>query len=387
MYNSQGSQNQADQTSNFFWLIVLVFGIILAIWFFAQEYIVTPILWVRLAEIDALRHLAEWWTPVVQYLHLPVPDLKKLNAIENFIQTADPKAITWENFATLNVLMGHWVRYPLIVILLVLAFVAFFHGGEQFRRVYDMKTLRQADETVWPQTKVTRTIDLIQVDIDEGPWAMAKTPLNFCRENNLTVTTMIAGKKVWSLNEKAAYRLIALQIGPLWNGLENLPMHAKAIALICLLRATSERELAKKLIFQFSESASAGNIDFTGVPENIKRFYQHKIVRFLEMRHAYVFTFMASLLEIGRSDGVLASAEFLWLKPMDRRLWYVLNNVGRRTAFVEVAGAVAHWYVEKKVGRALKTPVVKCAVDALTESLQNILVIDEGERWHTIKEG
>ena len=56
---------------------------------------------------------------------------------------------------------------------------------------------------------------------------------------------------------------------------------------------------------------------------------------------------IASLLEMARIDGVLASAEFLWLKPVDRRMWYMLNCVGRQTAVAEIAGLFAHWQAEK----------------------------------------
>ena len=65
--------------------------------------------------------------------------------------------------------------------------------------------------------------------------------------------------------------------------------------------------------------------------------------------NAYVYSFMATLLEVSRSDGVLASSEFLWLKPLDRRLWYVLNHVGRQTAVVEVAEQFLTGWLEKRL--------------------------------------
>jgi intracellular multiplication protein IcmP len=45
-------------------------------------------------------------------------------------------------------------------------------------------------------------------------------------------------------------------------------------------------------------------------------------------------------------SGVLQSALFLWLKPKDRRLWYILNNVGRKVAWPEITGVFAHWQFE-----------------------------------------
>ncbi len=55
----------------------------------------------------------------------------------------------------------------------------------------------------------------------------------------------------------------------------------------------------------------------------------------------------------GTRDGVQASADFLWLKPIDRRLWYMLNTVGRQTPFAEVAGPYAHWLAEREMGKRI----------------------------------
>jgi len=81
---------------------------------------------------------------------------------------------------------------------------------------------------------------------------------------------------------------------------------------------------------------------------------------------------MATLLELARTDGVLATAEFLWLKPIDRPLWYMLNSVGRQTAFPEIAGVFAHWVAEKRLDRPLKVPMVEEAVKALEMAMKEI---------------
>ena len=84
-------------------------------------------------------------------------------------------------------------------------------------------------------------------------------------------------------------------------------------------------------------------------------------------------TVMASMLEAAREDGVQASADFLWLKPLDRRLWYTLNTVGRQTPFIEVAGIFAHWVAEKEAGRKLFVPMVEEATNALELALKEVV--------------
>jgi intracellular multiplication protein IcmP len=88
-------------------------------------------------------------------------------------------------------------------------------------------------------------------------------------------------------------------------------------------------------------------------------------------RHAYVETALASALVFAREcGGVLASAEFLWLKPVDRGLWYVMNNVGRRAFHPEAAGAMAHWKYELARKAPERAPHVDEAVEAMIEFLE-----------------
>lgn len=379
-----GQQNQTDQTANFFWLLVIICLAGLAIWFFSKQYVVIPFFWLRSHEIDVLRYLATWWTPVAQTFHLPVPDVAHLNVLQNYIDKSNPTKVTWREFTLINVAIGDWTRYPVIVILLILATFMFFqYGTALFHNLYTMKTLRIIDQPEWPQITPVLSLDLIKEDISTGPWAMAKLPIEFCREHDLLLLKTVNKKQVWTLKQKTAFRAFVVQLGSLWVSVDALPIHLQALVVIFMARVTGQRPLAKKLLCQIALSTVTGKLDFTGVAEHLDTFRGHKFIKWLEKRHAYVTTFMATLLEISRSDGVLASADFLWLKPVDRRMWYVLNNVGRRAATVEIAGVFSHWKAEKKVGRALKTPMIKNAVDALDESLQNILYIAEEDRWHT----
>lgn len=382
----QGQQTQTDHTANFFWLIALFAGALIALWFFEKKYILLLVFWMRYGEVEVIRILADIWFPVAKFLHLPLPNLQKLDAMKTLLKGVilHPTDMTWQNFAEINTEIGNWVRYFVILVLAGLAALVYFHfGASRFRNAYDMNKLRAVGQENWPQITPVISLNLAKMDIDVGPWAMAQLPLQFCKANSLLLLKMVDNKKTWGLKQKPAYRLFALQLGPLWQGLDRLPIHVKALALVFLARATGQRPLSKSILSQIATSAASGKLDFSGVSEQLVSFRDHRIVQWAEKRHKYVTTMMATLLEIARSDGVLASAEFLWLKPVDRRLWYVLNTIGRRTAVVEAAGVYAHWIAEKRLGRGMKTPMVKSAVDALEEMLSNVLYVDEVEQWRT----
>ncbi len=382
-----GQQQAGDQISSFFWVICIFAGAIILTWWLKRDWIVTPVFLFRIQEVHLLEIIAAGWikfTNLVPWLHLPQPDVRELYGIREYMMTTPVDYVRFPPFAYVNEKIGDWTRFPAMLALGVLAISVYFrHTSQRFQKEYSMEQLRKQESQNWPQITPVLSLDLLKEDLDQGPWAMAKVPLDFCKEHDmLTVGEGEDSKAVWKLKLEPAYRVFALQIGAPWRGIDVLPIHLKAILVIFLARALRHRDIANRFLKQIAASASHGKLDFSGVEEQLQSFKDAKPLKWLEGRHAYVGTLLASLLEMARIDGVLASAEFLWLKPVDRRMWYMLNSVGRQTAVVEVAGLFAHWHAEKKMKRALKNPMVKEAVNALDEEVQKILYVSESEKWH-----
>jgi len=61
-------------------------------------------------------------------------------------------------------------------------------------------------------------------------------------------------------------------------------------------------------------------------------------------------------------------------------LWFMLNCVGRQVAFTEVSGPFAHWKVEKRLRRPLKTPMIDEAIAALEEGVSEIIYKPDSEK-------
>ena len=384
----QGTQGQqSDHSSNFFWLLALIAGTLVVMWFFARHWIIAPVFFARLHELSMIQGIAGLFTDIAQWFHFSLPKDQVIDQLQNYIQATPAKDVTYENFMLINTYVGDWIRYPAMFLLLVMAAVTQFnHTSGIYRRSYNMKDLKNFESQNWPQIKPVLSLDLVREDIRKGPWAMAKHPLEFAKEHNLAFVEEKGGRRIWSLHRGITQQHFVMQLGPLWSGPDKLPIHVKAILVIFIARSKRERDVAKKFLVQIAASAASGKLDFTGVEEQMEKYRDAKAFRFLAPKHAYLYTLMMSLLEIARIDGVLATAEFLWLKPVDRRLWYVLNSVGRQTAFVEVGGAFSHWKAEKKVGRALKTPMVKEAMIGLEHALTKTLYVADGEKWHSKEE-
>ena len=118
--------------------------------------------------------------------------------------------------------------------MLVLVGFGFFmfrsHVKSKFRHIFKMKELREVEQENWPQITPVVKLDLIKEDIDEGPWAMAMTPLQFCKKNKIFKEDKTKdGRPIAVLEKGPAHRVFALQLGAQWRNLESLPIYTQAL--------------------------------------------------------------------------------------------------------------------------------------------------------------
>lgn len=208
------------------------------------------------------------------------------------------------------------------------------------------------------------SLDLAKAPIDSGDWAMATRPLDFCRRYHL-----LEGK---SINRQRSEKLFSAQLGKLWEGSKYLSSYKKGLYACFIAQACRDKDAALGGLKTMANSMAAGKLDIAFADALLKKYESDARVQEVLGRHAYVNTMLAGMLLAARKSGVLQSSMFLWLRPVNRTLWYTLNNLGRRVAFCEVAGIHAHYLAETIANRALEQPYVEKAVDALEKSLREV---------------
>ena len=169
----------------------------------------------------------------------------------------------------------------------------FRHTSHRFQKEYSMDQLRKQESQNWPQITPVLSLDLLKEDLDIGPWAMAKVPLDFCKEHDMLI--MGEGednKMVWKLKAEPAYRVFALQLGAPWRGIQALPIHIKALMVIFLARALRQRDIANRFLKQIAASAGHGKLDFTGVEEQLEEISRRQAIKMVGKppclcRHVY----------------------------------------------------------------------------------------------------
>lgn len=371
-------QQQGDNSMSLLWIIIGVCLLIVVIGYFFGIPITNAFLRFKSLELDAIQfvmpgHQANL-AAAANVASMPVTSLDAgaFNAVKTVANT-----------------VGEYLRYPIIVVLAIFSCLVYFaNPATKFKKTYSMKRLLDQEKQNWPQVMPVSKLDLVKEDLNKGPWAMAMNPMQFAKHHNILKVgrkPLVEGqlKKEVSLEAGVdigkANKVFALQLGAVWQGLDNLNYHTKALFAVFAARAHGDEKGSTGLMEQFSKSASEGQLDFTGVDEVLAKYRDTKLVQRVMSKHAYVLTMMASMVQLSRTHGILPTADFLWLKPIDRPLWFMLNSVGRQTPFTEVSGPFAHWLAEKVMGRKIIVPQIKEASKALDVGVRDIVYIPDEE--------
>lgn len=370
-----GEQQQSGQDSSMdlLWIIAILIGVVILSWYFGKVYITSAVFHVRLYEVYALDLVLGSVTKLINFTGLPAPQFNLADWVV-YLRKGIGVEISFEDMVTISTMVGDYLKYPLALLTVVGAAALHFGGASHlFRHVFDGKSLKTLEQEIWPQITPVVKLDLVKAKLDEGPWAFSPSPMRFCKKYDLLDIEERQGKYTALLKRGAAHRIFSLQVGPRWHGPDKLPIYTKALFAIFAARVNADRKGAEALIDHLSSTAGDGKPDFTGTEELLRKHAGSKKVGKIVSVHAYVTTVMASMLVGARGLGVIASAEFVWLKPIDRRMWYMLNSVGRATAVPEICGAFAHWVAEKKLGLPLTVPMVEEAVRGMEVELSAVI--------------
>jgi intracellular multiplication protein IcmP len=273
---------------------------------------------------------------------------------------------------------GKYLRWVLSPAILVMAIVLFRRRDRFKRKFKTARELALSQVGLWPAMGPAFMQDLLKADIHKGPWAVPMNPREFVAHHKLLNEGGV-------LDYVAANATFSAQLGAPWQGAKRLPLHARAVfAILCLrLAGTIEKDewgkerfvayrRAGELSTVFCKKGLKGFASLGWIDEAIEAHGSHQYVKEATQRHAFVFTVIATILQVVRAEGVLTSGEFGWLYPVDRRLFFTLDAVGRYAFFPEVAGIMSHWLAEKTVNERLLSPNVRGAVENLETALSEI---------------
>lgn len=202
-----------------------------------------------------------------------------------------------------------------------------------------------------------------------------------------------------------AQKVLVGQFGPLYTSIEALPSHLKKLAVAFYFYGADRKEQGQSLLdemslsfrapflgatasfltkppfFRVSQAAHGFILDTALSSEHVKVFKEMENV--VKAHSRYMYLAVLALYAFARKKGVLPTSEFIWLRPLDRRMFYLCNNMGRRTAWPEIAGLWAHFLTEKALAstepdsRGIEEPQVGEGINGLEMSMYEEGWIDE----------
>lgn len=346
------------------WISVGIILLAAAIFYLFRSQILTFILWIKYTELKAISYF------------MVNANYQGLIAWTNH---ADPNRVSLDTLKLLSNEIGDTIKYPCIIACAVFIVVIWFkHPESGFRDIETMHTLSEKIRQSFPAINIIQGFNLVKTPIDEGPWAMAMTPIEFGKAHRLIHRDAATEKIIY--DPFKAKMLFTEQVGAPWQGIDHLKPHEKALfaifsAFINYKRDEAEGKMEEIALNINPRVLKTGKINFN-TQALLRKYGNTKSVEAITKRHAYVKTVFVEMLTQARTSGIVLNSLYLWLKPIDRDLWYTLNNVGRKAVFSEAAGVHAHWLAEKRLGFPIQQPIIDEAVNALDEAIQSRIIKD-----------
>lgn len=183
-----------------------------------------------------------------------------------------------------------------------------------------------------------------------------------------------------------AGEVFSAQLGPHFRA-SGTPLHVLGIVAVCFARCAgpagkddSER-LIEALARHYGPSRRKKQDAVSDlVRKTVDTFGKIREPALALSSHAFVNTSVPAVFEVAKKYGQLTTADFVWLKPLDRTLWYALNQVGRKVSWAEAAGCRAHLDMENQERKPVFEPNVERAVRSLERALVRSGFISAGEK-------
>ncbi|TVQ82280.1 MAG: hypothetical protein EA357_09990 [Micavibrio sp.] len=354
-----------------FLLFVAVFSFI--IWHTLQTELKSGIRWVRVAELRLAMTIHGEDHVIVHPRYGP----QRLDVWYNFLRHVNPDDLRGREIEAATFITQEAVKLYFIILMCLFGAWAIIKGpGTKYKRRMSLESVMNEHAKNFP---------VIAPFVKLDPRKLKSRPPGSPVPENLPLFAEALSPEEWiayhnipyinkKLDREKAFQALVLQLGERWRGPEHLPLHMRALYAAFALKAIRKRKESDELLNELSLAWSHDK--GLKIPVKLKSRINkiikdpkvHAAVTKYANRHAFQATAMLRALNRARDEGgVLASAQFVWLRGYDRTLWYPLNNLGRKAYHAEAMGALTHYTYEIIAGQRIPTPKFDDAIRGLEE--------------------
>lgn len=343
--------------------VLVILLVCLLLWMALSEEISSGIRWIRVGQLYVISLFTDRYDRVIELL-VDIPK-ERLKPFDLYNMTR----ITAEAF-----------RIPIAIITATMAIWAFLMKQKHpYSRKLSIETLAKEHAVSFPVTEPILKFNPLKANFRTlgspvpeklPPFAEALTPDEWVSHNSIPLYDDVVDRDY-------ARRAFARQLGGRWKSVQDLTWYGKALFAAFSMKANGQRIEADEFLGDISKCWAPGRgLVLTAmlrkkINDIIDDPRQGRVTEKIAAQHFFVAPALLRCLHMAREQGgVLAPAQFLWLRGVDRHLWYALNNLGRSASHVEASGAIAHYRAEKSAGKPIPNPQVDIAVDALIAFLK-----------------
>jgi intracellular multiplication protein IcmP len=289
----------------------------------------------------------------------------------------------------------NYIILPFISIPLLLL-IKSTSSTKTYNKSLSMAEFRVQEAERWPVIKpIIHLEQKVVNDINNGPWAMSMRPEVFYAKNDYLIFLEEDDNSVIELKDKEyleeymrdynftidsnkVRENFLIQLGDPWEGINKLSIDEKHLLSILLPKINRDGNKTREMLDLFgnyytSEKGRKINknkknlekIINKNMAEIFSKYFNTKLIQSVIKRHHFKNTVFASLLEEARKDGVLSNGLFVWLKPLNRTLWFMMCSTGRKLPLPDAAGPWSHFLSEKALNAAITLPRITAAVDSV----------------------
>lgn len=376
-----GDQKNTTHENAIGWLILgaVLFCVALLVWPMIDDQVKSAARWFRWGEIWLISLFVDESEYTINWNGYDITMKQLLEAIP----LMDSEDLTGEAFALISTMAMTPIRWILIGILALMAFWAYTAGpGTQYRRKLNL------DGLIGVQSKIFHVISPF---VKFNPAHQPPRPPGSPVPAELPLFAEALGPEEWlaynqipipdgKIDENAAYLAFARQLGPRWQGLKGLPDYKQVLLAAFCLKAARKRQDGDNMLGRAAACWSHENgLQLSRdrkLLSDARRVLANKDISAKTLAkvnmHAFQTTALLRALQTAREEGgVLAPAQFVWLRAHDRTLWYPLNNLGRQGFHLEALGAMAHFKAEKLTQRPIPRPKLSDAIGSIREYMES----------------
>lgn len=298
--------------------------------------------------------------PANQYGGL-LRDLGKSNAIANYVG-----GLIWPYFFS------------------IYAYIIFtYRKKRKYEEVHTADTILEQERTVWHTIEPMLNVHPeLEKDLEAGPWAMAKRAEHYGIDQKMIIKL----KNGFSLDFNRSESVFSKQCGREFRGIPSFTIHERWLYAMFLTKANRNGKTANVMLDLLNDVHTSRTVSKsvikvatkklnTLVDEMLDKYADSDIEKMVFAEHYYTVCIMSRMLDEARQDGVLATSNFVWLRPLDRHLWYMMSNTGRggikkesgSASFIEVAGPTCHMISERLLKKKIAIPDVRQAIIAFDQ--------------------